>query len=280
LNFSGVPESEASGYLKRTEKLKLRSTPKKCRIQRVTYLEPALPALLAVGVLGLILAWRRSAKGNRPVLLTISVAGTLALSMNVFAWLAALPLEIWYDHSPIPRESAEAIVVLAGTVHKETPNRPYTFAAPDTYERLQHAVWLYKNWKRVPILVCGGTFDEQEPFAQAMSRILMSEGGIPADSIWIEKRSRSTHENAVFGSEILRNHGISRVALVVEASSMTRAAASFRKAGIVVVPAAIRFIELDWKLTDVFPDWRAIALNGETLHEFVGLLWYSIRGWI
>jgi uncharacterized SAM-binding protein YcdF (DUF218 family) len=149
----------------------------------------------------------------------------------------------------------------------------------DTYQRLQHGIWLFKNWKSLPILVCGGTLGEQEPYSVTMKRVLESEG-IPSDRIWVEDRSRSTHENAMYGSIILRDHGISRIALVVEASSMPRAAASFRKEGITVVPAPIRFTRLDRSFIDVFPSWQAIALNGETLHELVGLAWYWFRGWI
>jgi len=112
-----------------------------------------------------------------------------------------------------------------------------------------------------------------------MRRILESEG-IPPSMIWIEDRSGTTHENAVYGSEILRQHGISRIALVVDARSMARAAASFRKQGIDVVPAPFRFYNLDLSFEDVLPTWRAIQTNGETAHELVGLLWYWLRGWI
>ncbi len=77
----------------------------------------------------------------------------------------ALSLESWYEDNPLPNEPAEAIVILAGTVRLATPGQPYTFAAPDTYERLQHGVWLFKNWKPLPILVCGGAFDEKELFS-------------------------------------------------------------------------------------------------------------------
>src|SRR4030095_8230063 len=116
--------------------------------------------------------------------------------------------------------------------------------------------------------------------SEVMRHVLETEGGVPADMIWTEKRSRSTHENALYGAEILRENGISRIALIVEASSMPRAAASFRKFGMTVVPAPIRFTELDGSLMDVFPSWHAIASNGETLHEVLGLLWYRVRGWI
>jgi len=245
----------------------------------VSYLEPTLPLLLLIGVVGLTGAWRRSAKGRRPWLLTICIVGTLLLSMNAVAWTLALPLEIWYERGPIPRQSAEAIVVLSGAVHAPMPDRPYSFAAQDTYQRLQYGLWLHKNWMPLPILVCGGALDENQPYSAIMKHVLESEG-VPSELIWIEDRSRSTHENALHGSKILRERGVSHVVLVVEASSMPRAAASFRKAGITVVPAPIRFTTLDRSLRDVFPNWRAIALNGETVHEILGLGWYRLRGWI
>jgi uncharacterized SAM-binding protein YcdF (DUF218 family) len=242
-------------------------------------LEPALPVLLLLSLAGLARQWRRSKPGHRPWLLTIGVTGTLLLSMNAVAWLLSRPLEIWYEDVPLRLDSAEAIVILAGTVHRPTRNRPYTFAAQDTYQRLQHGVWLFKHWKSLPILVCGGSLKEMGPQSLTMQHVLESEG-VPSELIWTENRSRSTHENAEYGSQILRQHGISRIALVMEANSMPRAAASFRKAGITVFPAPIRFTELDFSVMDVFPNWRAIALNGETVHELVGLVWYRVRGWI
>ena len=60
---------------------------------------------------------------------------------------------------------------------------------------------------------------------------------VPDSSIWTEERSHSTYENALYGAEVLRSHGVARIVLVVEAQSMVRAAACFRKQGIAVVPA-------------------------------------------
>jgi len=210
----------------------------------------------------------------------MAIVGILLLSTNVFAWVLSLPLEAWYDdEDPVPLETAEAIVVLAGTVNRTLPDRPYSYAGQDTYGRLQHSIWLFKLWKSsVPILVCGGASD-LEPYSETMRRVLQAEG-VPQNLIWTEARSRSTHENAVYGSEVLRKHGVSRIALVVEANSMPRAAASFRKVGMVVVPAPMRFTSLTLEFTDFFPSWHAISRNGETIHELAGLLWYQLRGWI
>ncbi len=245
----------------------------------MSYLEPALPLFLVLGLAGVVNAWRRSTKGRRPWLLTISIGGMWLLSINASAWLFSRPLETWYPDEALPHGSVDAIVILAGTVHAPLPNRPYTFPAQDTYERLQHGLWLFKYWNAAPILVCGGGSGDDESYSTTMRRVLESEG-VPSELIWTESRSRSTHENAVYGVKILHERGVSRIALVVEASSMPRAAASFRKAGMTVIPAPIRFTELHRDLIDVFPSWRAIALNGETFHELAGLVWYRLRGWI
>jgi uncharacterized SAM-binding protein YcdF (DUF218 family) len=247
----------------------------------VSYWEPALPLLLLCGLLAVVLAWRTSTKGKRPIVQTIAVAGILLLSTNVFARILSLPLEIWYNaNNAAPSQTPQAIVVLAGSSHPPSPNQPYVYATEDTYRRLQHGLWLFNHWdSSLPILVCGGSQDHSQPVSHTM-RMVLESGGVPSDQIWIEDRSRSTHENAIYGSEILRKHNVSLVALVVEANSMWRASASFEKHGITVLPSPIRFSQLNYELTDVLPSWQPIALNGEHIHELVGLLWYQLRGWI
>src|SRR5262245_34415448 len=177
----------------------------------------------------------------------------------------------------MPQEYAQAIVVLSGTVHPPVPGRPYRLAAPDTYRRVQHAVWLFRNWKPLPILVTGA--GDEVPHATMMRDVLLTEG-IPDDMIWTESASDNTHESAVNSSAMLRARNVTRVALVTEAYSMPRAARAFEKAGITVVPALSRRTQLNRDYTDFFPGPSAIERNGEIIHELVGLLWYKLRGWI
>jgi uncharacterized SAM-binding protein YcdF (DUF218 family) len=109
---------------------------------------------------------------------------------------------------------------------------------------------------------------------------LLQDGGIPGSMIWTEERSRSTYENAVYGAAILRGRGIRTIALVVEARSMPRAAACFKRQGMVVIPAPSSFDEAPDSIDDFLPDWRAVGRNEVTLHELVGSAWYTIRGWM
>ena len=244
----------------------------------VTYIEPALPLLLLLGFIDVVRAWRRSDRRRRPWLQTFVIAGVTFLTMNVGAWLLARPLEYRYNHDIMPNGTADAIVVLSGGVNPPALGRPYPLPARDTYRRVQHAAWLYKSWKPLPILVCGGGRPDA-PHAETMRRVLEAEG-IPRNMIWLESRSMNTHENAVFGAEILRAHNVSRVVLSVEANYMPRAELSFKKVGIEIVPSPVRFTQLSGDLSDVIPGWPALQSNGETIHEILGLAWYKLRGWI
>jgi uncharacterized SAM-binding protein YcdF (DUF218 family) len=98
--------------------------------------------------------------------------------------------------------------------------------------------------------------------------------------IWTEENSRNTYENALFGSRILREHGVHRVALVVDAQSMPRARACFRKQGIDAIPAPSHFREFGTSWQEFLPTWKAIRRNEGTLHESLGLLWYWLRGYV
>ena len=137
------------------------------------------------------------------------------ISYYPLMWLFAQPLEAGYDMGPIPRESAQALVVLAGGAYPPVSDRPYTSPQRQTYERSRHTAWLYKNWKALPVLASGGG-SYAEPLSFAMREVLEAEG-VPPDKIWVETRSNSTYENAVYGCEILRRHDISQIVLVDEA---------------------------------------------------------------
>jgi uncharacterized SAM-binding protein YcdF (DUF218 family) len=59
-----------------------------------------------------------------------------------------------------------------------------------------------------------------------------------------------------------------------------RSVQSFRKQGIEVVPAptAFRYIQLEGTWEDFVPSPKMIQKNEDSLHEWMGLAWYKLRG--
>ena len=243
----------------------------------LSYFQPALPALLAVAVAGLIRTWR-ACKTHKPWLATIGIAGCFLLSWDPAAWLFSLPLLYPYSPVSVLPPGAQAIVVLSGKVYPPNDFRSYPVAGDDTYQRCRYAAWLHQRAPSTPILVSGGGSSDK-PYALTMRELLESEG-VPPDLIWTETRSASTHENAVYSARILREHGVSRIALVLETVYMMRAEACFRKQGIAVFPVPIGNGTVYYASDAFLPNWHAIESNGDTAHEILGLLWYRLHGWI
>jgi uncharacterized SAM-binding protein YcdF (DUF218 family) len=242
----------------------------------VTYIEPLLTLTLALSLIGVY--FLRPARAKR--FLSASLLATFLIAWPPSEYLLSRPLEWRYPVRPFSTpDGAQAIVVLSGSVSPSQFERPYRLPDHETLERSQHAAWIYGK-TRLPVLVSGGTGNARIPPVAATMRELLLGGGVPGEMIWTEDRSRSTHENAVFSAQILRRQGVRRVVLVVDARSMLRATACFRREGIEVVAAPSRFRYLSATVEDWIPGWQAVKGNEITLHETLGLLWYRLRGWI
>lgn len=243
----------------------------------LTYTEPLLAVFLGIALAGAICF--KGKKASRIAL--TGLIGVFTISWPPLDWLFSRPLEARYPVRPFqPSDSVQAIVVLGSAFEPPHYERPYPLADPYTYARCMQAAWIYHQ-KAAPILACEGRRKSRAVSNQdSRMRSLLETLGVPANMIWVEGVSSSTHENALFGAEILRQHGVSRVALVVEAASMPRASACFQKLGIEILPAPSDFRQWNGWANEWMPGWSAIRHNEIILHESIGLLWYRMRGWI
>jgi uncharacterized SAM-binding protein YcdF (DUF218 family) len=238
----------------------------------LTYLEPGLPIIFVLLAIGIRARSRRILGAATVFLFLWSWEPTAAFLSGTLEWR--------YPIRPFPPGDAEAIVVLSGGIYKHNDTRPEDQPKADTYGRASHAAWLYRNWKPLPIVASGGETGNRTKvvLADVMRRVL-EEKGVPASMIWVEGRSRSTYENAVYSTELLRAKGITRIALVTEANHMLRAERSFRRQGLTVIPApcAYRYVEFTGEFEQFIPNQRAIERNELALHEWLGYLWYRLR---
>lgn len=219
---------------------------------------------LSLGAVGLILLW--------------------GVSMPVVAhWLQA-SLESRYPPRPVTAApTADAIVVLGGAVGAPLPPRVY----PDlggAADRVWHAARLYEAGKAPVVVASGGTLPwKEQAFREApLMKQLLTDWGVPPDSILTESNSANTYQNAVNTAALLKEQGLDRVLLVTSALHMRRALATFRSAGVAARPAATDYHAVSGPTTllDWAPSAGALQGSTATIREYAGYVVYWWRGWI
>jgi uncharacterized SAM-binding protein YcdF (DUF218 family) len=168
----------------------------------------------------------------------------------------------------------DAIVVLGGGWMPDIEEALDNPSADDVYTRLGFGRRLYLAGRAPMILLSGGDGEAQRMAAR------LALLGVPPARMWIESRSRDTHENAVYSAQLLRRAGARRVLLVTSAIHMGRAVASFRKQGVEVVPAPSMPLPHRDRPTSFWHGRRmALFRSANYLHEYLGQWVYRLRGW-
>jgi len=248
----------------------------------VTHIEPVLPLLLLTATLGFVPTIKKRCRG-RNILTPIALLGLFCWSFPPLAKLQASLLDGRYSVGMPASTDAGAIVVLSGGLD-ELPALSRTFAETSTYRRALHAAWLYRQWKPLPVLATGGRIG-RAPDAKSASEVMqeiLRNHGVPEDQIWIEEEARSTYENALYSSQILKARGISRIVLVSDGVHLLRSELCFRKQGLTVTDISA-WNDSEGALErwyDYLPTRTAIEINESCLHEWIGLIYYWARGYI
>ncbi|PID46986.1 MAG: hypothetical protein CSB47_01240 [Proteobacteria bacterium] len=210
----------------------------------------------------------------------IAVAQLLLLSLPVVsnALLVALeqqypPQKALWEHS-----SAEAIVVLGGGRNDKATEYGGVTVSSAEMERLRYAAFLHRK-TGAPILLTGGDpIDSGMSEAKLMQQVLQDEFGVSAK--WLEGNSHTTWENAVFSDEILSANGIKTAWLVTHAWHMPRSMQVFANRSVKYIPAPHSYGALAWdKLWFKWiPQARAMDISVTALHEWLGIVWYRLKG--
>jgi uncharacterized SAM-binding protein YcdF (DUF218 family) len=179
-------------------------------------------------------------------------------------------------------EPVDALVVLGGATRGDT-HMSSLGDLNQQADRLVHAAALYKAGKAPIVVVTGGSAPGYRPEAQLMQEIL-EVMGIPGQAIVQESRSRDTHDNARYTSEMLLAMGVRKVLLVTSAFHMRRSMAVFAGRGLDIVPAPTDFQRLVSTAPTPLPGWlptvESLQRSTYALREYVGYGFYWLRGWI
>ena len=218
----------------------------------------------------------------------------LALWLGSNPWVAlglARSLE-WRYLPPEPLPTAEVIVLLGGgTLPAEYPRT--IVEVNSAGDRVLYAAWLYNQGVADAILLSGGNIswsNIQDSPAEQMAELLEMMG-VPAEALWLEPDSRNTYENAQYSAEILKEQGIERLLLVTSALHMPRSVGLFEAQGfeVIALPTDYTVTEAGWQelwsgslesyILGFLPSASSLSLTTRALKEYMGMFFYSIRGW-
>jgi len=203
----------------------------------------------------------------------------------LWTWLCCTPVfAAWLQHSlesqypPQPAASyptADAIVVLGGGT---LPNSSRDWDDQDIQvrtTRVGFGLQLYRSGSAPIILLSGGDHE-----AERMSALLLQQG-VPARALRTEELSTTTHQNALYSAIMLKREKRRSILLVTSTLHMPRAAASFRRQGLTVIPAPAQDIAQHFRKMrrSWWPERGAFYWTTRCLREYLGLWGYKPRGW-
>lgn len=235
---------------------------------------------IILALVAALLAWR-SRRGGVAVLVLLSILVLWVPATPLFSGYIGSTLENRYPPVPVASiEKADVIVVLGGGIaHIGKREDMLDFDA--SFDRIYHAVQLYRAGKAPLIIVTGGGPEGRTTEADVMALLLM-EFAVPEEVIIKESSSRNTRENGANVAELLKERNLPRIILVTSASHMGRAQSVFRQSGLHVVPAATDYrVDLRPSAMPIF-DWlpSAQALHESThaIKEYIGMQVYRWAG--
>ena len=248
----------------------------------VTLLQPFPLLYVSVGVATLNL-WRKPReKRGRLIFLTLAFVGLTLVTTPAVAHLALGSLEWQYAPLDSMPKDVQAIVVLSAGVRPSSGARAEAELDEDSMQRCVYAAALYRQKPTCAVIVSGGKVNPQSdapPCAEVMAAFLI-QLGVKAGDIVQEDSSRSTYENAVQTSKLLKEREIQKAVLVVDAVDMFRALSCFRQQGFELEPAPCHYraTEFEMSFFEFVPNPGAAARCQRAWHEWVGTAWYWLHG--
>jgi uncharacterized SAM-binding protein YcdF (DUF218 family) len=240
-------------------------------------LPPALPLLM---IFAGLLVWSR-----------YRYLARMSVFSGIFIlWALSLPVVSAYLHqglesdyvaetpSVIP-DGIQAIVVLGAGRHYGAGEYGGDTLSHSALWRLRYGAYLAKRWN-LPVLVSGGNVRPFDVVPEAEMGVNFLRNELNVDVAWAETQSRNTWENAQLSASFLAKKNIYHVALVTHAYHMPRSVHAFQQAGLTVAPMPTGQLSqqssaaywLNW-----LPSTNALNGSHSALHEYLGLLFYSIK---
>jgi len=248
------------------------------------------PLMIWVTTLGfLIFLYRRKNSSLRRIVLGVFLVYSWMLSSPFALYLASHPHENfalkqfkYADASlrnEIPCSEYEGVIALGGVIPNADFNKVRGIQLSAGAERVTEPVRLQRLCPDFILVYTSFGKEIEDGLGESeLARDLWIGLGVPKSKMIIENGSTNTRENAIETKKLLK--GERKWLLVSSASHLKRAYSTFVSAGIKVDP-----IPVDYLFSERPPIWSFAPLSTVSgwqgvLHEYVGGIYYSLKGWI
>jgi uncharacterized SAM-binding protein YcdF (DUF218 family) len=242
-----------------------------------------LPAFFVFLAAALVFVWRRPYDVPPRVLLSVVVVFYAVLSVPLVPYLGARLLAGGY-RSFVPHQGDEirAVVLLgAGVETIEDSDQQIGLLDSVGAERTLEAARVYRLLNEPWLISSGGSRNPRQPSSAVIMADALVRLGVRRDRILLEDRSITTHDEAVFIAQMLRQIGSQRFVLVTTRSHMPRSEAVFRAQHVDPVPAIVPDAVLPSRLPLLLiPDADGLKSTRALIHEVGGLIYYRVRGFL
>ena len=223
-------------------------------------------------VLGLLTSvWHRTRHASW-WLLAGSGALTLVFSSGMTAAFLMSPIEYAYPTIHDGREfpNARKIVVLAGWAAEDAAMPLSGRLSASAAYRVLLALELFRDRPDCAVIVSGDDIT-----ARVMSQVL-AKLGVPEDKLVIEGRSLTTADSAVNLRPLL---GDETFFLVTSSGHLPRALAVIEKQRLRAIPAPTDHqLPRQWWRSELQPSPGSLTVSDLAIHEYLGRLYYRLRG--
>ena len=239
--------------------------------------EPLAWALLLAAA-GALLRHRR----RGPALLGLSAAVLVAFSSDAVADRLMARVEASARSTYRPDLVYDAVIVLGGLVDAPASRATGEAELTEAADRVVRGYELVRSGRARNVLLSGGVVFPQPGDVAEADRLAgkLSQWGVAADRIAVERASRNTRENAIESAKLAAARGWRTLLLVTSAAHAPRALGCFRAVGLEpdVLPVDRR--AGDGRGRAWLPRAAALAKSTEAIRELAGRVAYRAAGYV
>jgi uncharacterized SAM-binding protein YcdF (DUF218 family) len=165
-------------------------------------------------------------------------------------------------------EQVPAIVVLGAGVREDG------MLSDASLRRTMVGIELYRKGV-APLIVLSGPISPSGRVEAELRQAVARDCAVPGAALLTESRGRTTHEEALNITGLLRSRDIGRAAVVADAEQATRARGAFRAAGLDVVTVPVS----DVAVGATSPSGR-LAVARRVVMELLAWTYYRVAGYL